>query len=186
MSRRPSGDPRAPLDGEEKVHRIGKVAELASVTTRTLRYWQQIGLLNPNGPGGSAERLYTSADVIRAIRIRELQELLGFSLAEIRVVLETDDLLDRLRAAHFAGALPESQRPMLAAAMEANDALLTRLNETISRISLFRDDRVIRAERMRILFGELERQLASADRRKSVSPRWGDDEIDFQMKSNSK
>ena len=79
------------------VLRIGEVAKLTGLTTRTLRYWEELGLIRPSSYRGSGERLYSQTDMARVTRIRELQELLGFSLAEVRVVLDTEDGRDLLK-----------------------------------------------------------------------------------------
>lgn len=80
--------------------RIGEVAKLTGVTTRTLRYWEELQLLQPSNYRASGERLYSPADVARVTRIKNLQELLGFSLAEVRTVLDAGDVnvLDRVRS----------------------------------------------------------------------------------------
>ncbi len=79
--------------------RIGEVAKLTGVTTRTLRYWEELGLLQPASRTDGGERLYGAGDVGRVTRIRDWQELLGFSLAEVRAVLSTGDVdvLDRVQ-----------------------------------------------------------------------------------------
>jgi DNA-binding transcriptional MerR regulator len=43
--------------------RIGEVAKLTGVTTRTLRYWEELQLLQPSSYRASGERLYSPADV---------------------------------------------------------------------------------------------------------------------------
>ena len=94
----------------------------------------------------------------RATRIRDLQELLGFSLAEVRVVLDTEDIdvLDRLRSEYrWPGPDteqrpdPEHRRQLLDEAIEANDKLLVRLDNTLARIGAFRDERAAKAIRLR-------------------------------------
>ena len=88
--------------------RIGEVAKLTGVTTRTLRYWEELGLLQPSSYRASGERLYSPTDVARVSRIRNLQELLGFSLAEVRTVLNAGDVdvLDRVRSEPKERTLP--------------------------------------------------------------------------------
>jgi MerR family transcriptional regulator, repressor of the yfmOP operon len=132
--------------------RIGEVAKLTGVTTRTLRYWEELELLQPSSYRTSGERLYSPADVARVTRIRNLQELLGFSLAEVRTVLSTEDVdvLDRVRSELGAGDLsPARHRELLEAGIAANDQLLVRLDETLGRIQAFRDERVASGMRMR-------------------------------------
>jgi len=142
--------------------RIGEAANACGITTRTLRYWDEIGLLVPTEKREGRERLYSSAEVERAVRIRELQDLLGFSLSEIRVVLDTDDILDELRSAYRKSARPELLHRLLSDAVEANDKLLTRLDDTLDRIKAFRDERAQKARRLRARARELEAEIAKA------------------------
>ena len=96
------------------VFRIGEVAKLTGLTTRTLRYWEELGLVSPSSYGASGDRHYTAADMARVMRIRDLQKLLGFSLAEVRVVLDTEevDVLDRVRSElRLAPVIPTPGRP---------------------------------------------------------------------------
>lgn len=63
-------------------YHTGQFAALASVTIRTLRYYDKVGLLKPSGHTESGYRLYTDADLFRLQRILALK-FLGFSLEEI-------------------------------------------------------------------------------------------------------
>jgi hypothetical protein len=95
-------------------------------------------------------------------RIRDLQELLGFSLAEVRVVLDTADAdaLDRARSEFRWGtASPDRRRTLLVEAIEANDHLLARLDDTLARITAFRDERAAKSERLRELLTELDASI---------------------------
>jgi DNA-binding transcriptional MerR regulator len=125
--------------------RIGEVAKLTGLTTRTLRYWEEQGLLRPSGRRQSGERYFTAVDMTRVSRIRDLQDLLGFSLAEVRAVLDTEeiDVLDRIRSELRSGdpVPPARRRELLDAAIAANDHLLERLGQTQARIQAFRDER---------------------------------------------
>jgi DNA-binding transcriptional MerR regulator len=132
--------------------RIGEVAKLTGVTTRTLRYWEELELLQPSSYRTSGERLYSPADVARVSRIRNLQELLGFSLAEVRTVLDTEDVdvLDRVRSELAAGDLPlDRHKELLDEGIVANDQLLVRLDDTLARIHAFRDERAASAVHLR-------------------------------------
>ena len=134
------------------VLRIGEVAKLTGLTTRTLRYWEELGLISPSGYRGRGERLYSSTDMARVTRIKDLQELLGFSLAEVRVVLGTEDVdaLDRARSEfRWGDASSERRRELIDEAIEANDNLIARLETTLARIGAFRDERRATAVRLR-------------------------------------
>ena len=160
----PRTEGKGSLEGTKVTMRIGEVASTCGLTTRTLRYWQEIGLLMPSGHSDGGERLYSATEVERATRIRELQELLGLSLAEIRVVLDTEDTLDRLRTAYKRNARAELQSKLLVESMEANDRLLLRLDDTLARIQAFRDERRAMAKRLRARADELGTQIDSAQR----------------------
>ena len=132
--------------------RIGEVAKLTGVTTRTLRYWEELQLLQPSNYRASGERLYSPADVARVTRIKNLQELLGFSLAEVRTVLDAGDVnvLDRVRSElNTEHVSPERHLELLDEGIAANDQLLERLEETLARIQAFRDERVESGVRLR-------------------------------------
>lgn len=69
--------------------RIGDVAELFDVTTKTLRHYEELGLLQPDREE-NGYRLYGPEDVLHLQRIRQLQSL-GLSLKEVSRLLEHDD-----------------------------------------------------------------------------------------------
>ncbi len=159
---RPSVAERQPV-----MLRIGEVAKLAQLTTRTLRYWEELGLVTPSAYGGNGERHYSASDLNRAIRIRDLQQLLGFSLAEVRVVLDTEDVgvLDRVKSELRDGdPSPLRQRELLDQAIAANDQLLSRLDDTLARIESFRAERAASAARMRAKRQDIEATIRSAGR----------------------
>jgi len=99
--------------------RIGEVAQQAGVTTRTLRYYQELGLLDPgHSPGGS--RRYTEADAARLRRIIELRDVMGFDLERIREILGSEDRLAQLKAEAQRGISDARRREILAEAMAIN------------------------------------------------------------------
>ena len=143
---------RAATQAKPVLWRIGEVAKLTGVTTRALRYWEELGLLQPASRTDSGERLYAAADVRRVTRIRNLQELLGFSLDEVKAVLSTGDVdvLDRVHSELKGGEVSSSRRrALLDEAIAANDQLVGRLDDTLSRIGALRDERVAAAIRLR-------------------------------------
>jgi DNA-binding transcriptional MerR regulator len=71
---------------DQHFYYTGQFARKASVTVRTLRYYDKVGLLSPSHYTGAGYRLYTDADLLRLQRILALK-FLGFSLEEIRQCL---------------------------------------------------------------------------------------------------
>jgi DNA-binding transcriptional MerR regulator len=67
--------------------KIGDLAKQTGVSTRTLHYYDEIGLLSPSYRTESGHRLYAEQDIIRLQQIISLRAL-GFSLDEIRECLE--------------------------------------------------------------------------------------------------
>ncbi len=72
-----------------KYFRVGNFANRAGISIRTLRYYDQIGLLEPSAHSESGQRLYTELDYARLQQILTLK-LIGLSLEEIRQLLTTD------------------------------------------------------------------------------------------------
>ena len=66
--------------------RIGEFAEQAGVTPRTIRYYEDLGLLGPNEREGQGFRYYSSAELVRLKKIDWLKQL-GMRLEEIGEVL---------------------------------------------------------------------------------------------------
>src|SRR5688572_10849181 len=84
------------IDGERYMQ-IGEVSQRTGLTQRALRYYESLGLLQPPSRMDGGFRLYSEQDVGRLDRIVELKRLLGFSLAEIRQVIEADELLRQIK-----------------------------------------------------------------------------------------
>ena len=70
--------------------KIGELAKRSGVTTKTIRYYELLGLLPDPQRTDSGYRLYGEADVERLVFIRRAKEL-GFSLSDIKEVLEIHD-----------------------------------------------------------------------------------------------
>ncbi len=85
---------------ENQFFTIEQVATRTGLTKRTLRYYEELGLLLPTERTEGNYRRYSQADVERLLRIKELRDLLGFSLADIRTLLEAEDERGQIRAAY--------------------------------------------------------------------------------------
>jgi MerR family transcriptional regulator, repressor of the yfmOP operon len=93
--------------------RIGEVAEEAGVSTRTVRYYEQLGLLEGVTRTAGGTRCYTKHDVEVLLRIRELQSVMGFDLDQIGTILAVERRMDELRAQWFQGVPPRRQEEIL-------------------------------------------------------------------------
>src|SRR3989337_1345537 len=79
---------------------IGEVADRTGVTQRTLRFYEEKGLLKPPSRMDGGFRLYSEEDVERVDYIRRLQDLLGTTLAEIKEMVEAEEVLRDLKASY--------------------------------------------------------------------------------------
>ncbi len=114
--------------------RIGEVATRAGVSCRTLRYYEELRLLAPSGHSAGGARRYTEDDLGRLLRIRELQEVMGFDLEEIGAILGAEDRLAELRTEWRGGARPERQDEILAEAVKINDRLRGQVREKRAKL----------------------------------------------------
>jgi DNA-binding transcriptional MerR regulator len=78
--------------------RIGDVAKLAGTTPRTIRYYEEIGLLPASSARErGAHRTYAEEDVERLADLLRLKDLLGLSLEELKALVEAEDARASLR-----------------------------------------------------------------------------------------
>ena len=142
--------------------RISDAAASAGVSPRTLRYYEELGLLTPSlyTPGG--ERRYTQDDLTQLDRILELREVLGMNLDEIKEFLSYETRLDELRSAYQANKGKTTkqaivkQKSTLHEALVLNESLAEQLNAKLARMDAFRAKLAGSAQRCRELLSELD------------------------------
>jgi MerR family copper efflux transcriptional regulator len=72
---------------------IGEVAARTELSLRTIRHYEETGLVIPSARSQGGFRLYTEADIARLMVIRRMKPL-GFTLDEMRALLDATDRLD--------------------------------------------------------------------------------------------
>ncbi|MEW9550726.1 MerR family transcriptional regulator [Nonomuraea sp. NPDC050783] len=138
--------------------RIGELAAATGVTVRTLRHFDQIGLLRPAGRSPAGHRVYTGDDVRRLYRILALREL-RLPLAEIARSLEAGTDLRailarqlgqverqlaaqqdlRRRLLGLAGALGGTGRPSIDQLIETMEAMMQARHFTREQLARFEE-----------------------------------------------
>ncbi len=123
---------------------IGQVAERTELSLKSIRHWDEVGLVQPSARSGGGFRLYTEADVDRMLVIRRMKPL-GFTLAEMKQLLDAVDVLDDMSADPAARAAAQADllafrdkaadsaerlRRHLAYAEEFTELLTTRTSES--------------------------------------------------------
>ena len=89
---------------------IEQVATRTGLTKRTLRYYEEVGLLSLTGRTEGNYRRYTEEEVQRIEHIKKLRDLLDFPLNDIRAILQADDEREQIREANRQD--PDVQRKL--------------------------------------------------------------------------
>jgi DNA-binding transcriptional MerR regulator len=156
----PTPTTSAPTETEAGI-RISDAAASAGVSARTLRYYEELGLLTPSLYTSGGERRYTKADLSQLARILELREVLGMNLDEIKEFLSFESRLDVLRTSYYAQKnettphAHEEQEATLREALTLIESLADQLNAKLSRMDRFRSKLTGDAQRCRDLLAEL-------------------------------
>lgn len=117
---------------------IGEAADRAQLTQRTLRYYEEKGLLHSPTRMEGGFRLYSEEDMDRIARIRQLKDLLGFSLAEIKEMIEFDDVRLQVRAEWRREADSGEKASKIRASRDATAQQLSLLDAKMSKMAEMR------------------------------------------------
>ncbi len=138
-------DPTAPLTSE-KLLRIQEVAATLGLTARTIRYYEEIGLLTPAARSDGDYRLYDVDDVDRLRFIKDLRDEAGFSLAEISRMLEDEAARTRNRDRYRTTSDTQERRAII-------DDALARVDRQIELIQA-------KSDRLAAMIADAERRRA--------------------------
>lgn len=115
------------------VLRIGQLARRAGVNIQTIRFYEREGLLAPPARTASGYRAYSAADLERVRVIRVCQSI-GFTLKDVKVVLEPHDILACPRGA--PGAKTAAREKMLGSARQR----LAQIDDKLATLTQMRAD----------------------------------------------
>lgn len=115
--------------------RINEVAAEAGLTTRAIRYYEEVGLLEPAARSDGDYRLYDSSDLERLLFIRSLRDDAGFSLAQIGQLLEDDAARERNRERLRETSDPAERRALLEDARVRVDRQIEILEAKAARLA---------------------------------------------------
>jgi DNA-binding transcriptional MerR regulator len=134
---------------------IGAVAERAGVSTRTLRYYQELGLITPSAVSRGGSRRYSEADVARLDRILELRNVMGFDLDRIASILQAEDRLAELRTVYHRGVSRAQHREILREAVALNRRMREQVIEKRAHLDTFLAELDARDARCREIAADL-------------------------------
>jgi DNA-binding transcriptional MerR regulator len=117
-----------------RLMRIQEVAEETGLTPRSIRYYEELGLLAPAARSEGAYRLYDDEDLERLRFIRGLRDDAGFSLAEIGQLLVDEAARTRNRERFRATTDVGERRRILLDALERVNRQASTLRYKIERL----------------------------------------------------
>jgi DNA-binding transcriptional MerR regulator len=137
--------------------RIGDVARLVGTTARTIRYYEEIGLLGEAvGRPSGGHRVYSEAEVEHLREVMRLRELLGVSLDELKTLVEAEEARKVLRAEVEAGVEdPIRLRMLLEEAIGHLDRQLVLVRRRASELHGLEADLEARRQRAKARIGAL-------------------------------
>jgi DNA-binding transcriptional MerR regulator len=124
----------APTTTEPDLLRIQEVSAETGLTTRTIRYYEELGLLKPAARSEGSYRLFDPDDLERLRFIKGLRDDAGFSLAEIGQLLEDDLARVRNRSRFRSTTDTTERRAILEDAMDRVDRQVATLQTKIDRL----------------------------------------------------
>jgi DNA-binding transcriptional MerR regulator len=138
MTHLTTGSDAAPT-APPRLLKIQEVAAELGLTTRSIRYYEEVGLLKPAARSDGAYRLYDADDVERLWFIKGLRDDAGFSLAEIGAMLEDEAARARNRERFRASADRTERRAILADATARIDRQIASLRAKAERLQAMID-----------------------------------------------
>lgn len=125
---------------ETRLLRINEVAAEVGLTTRAIRYYEELGLLEPAARSGGDYRLYDTSDLERLLFIRSLRDDAGFSLTQIRQLLEDEVAREHNRERFRETRDPAERRAILRDAAARVDRQIEILEAKAARLNAMIDE----------------------------------------------
>lgn len=114
---------------------IGRVADAIGLSLRTIRYYEEIGLVKPSGRTAGGFRLYNDEDVDRLLLIKRMKPL-GYPLEEMARLL---NLIDALAGTEDSAMSPDDALAEVQSYAEAVQQRIMELRTKVEYAQEFRD-----------------------------------------------
>ena len=154
----PASDDQA----EERFYRIDEVARRINTTKRTLRYYEEMGLLEPAQRSEGNYRLYSEADIHKLEHIIAMRDLLGMGLKEIRAMVDAEMERERIKAQWQSDDSPTGRLQALDDIEQAARGELTLLEDKLRGLETMRQTLIERLATYQRLREEIRAQLELA------------------------
>ena len=128
--------------------RIGEAAAQSGVTPRTIRYYEELGLLPRGDRAYGKHRLYTQMDIERLQELTRLRDLLGLSLDELRSMIVAEDARADVRRRFEATESREEQLALLDEALPHLETQLGLVRRRLAQLQELEDELIDRRKRI--------------------------------------
>ena len=135
-------------DTTDRLLRIQEVAAETGLTTRAIRYYEEIGLLEPAARSEGDYRLYDASDLDRLQFIRSLRDDAGFSLAQVGQLLEDEAARERNRARMDNTTDPDERRGLIVDARTRVSHQIEILESKAARLAMMIEEARIRGRHL--------------------------------------
>jgi DNA-binding transcriptional MerR regulator len=148
--------------------RIHEAAAEVGLTPRSVRYYEELGLLRPAARSEGDYRLYDTTDVERLRFIKGLRDDAGFSLAEIARLLEDEAARERGHEAYHATTDPSERLGILRDRVTRFEHQIEMLRTKIDRLQAMVDETEGRLARANGKIAELTDEIAASAEREAA------------------
>jgi MerR family transcriptional regulator, repressor of the yfmOP operon len=119
---------------------VDTVVQRLGITPRTLRYYEEVGLITPAARTSGGHRLYDESTIECLEQILRLKDNLGFSLQGIREILESEQSLEDLRHSfHHTQQNYDAQKPIIDRYIEVLQDLISKMDTKIENLLTMRN-----------------------------------------------
>src|SRR6186713_1568228 len=142
--------------------KIQEVSAETGLTPRSIRYYEEVGLLEPAARSEGDYRLYDASDLERLRFIRSLRDDAGFSLAQIGQLLEDEAARERNRARLRETGDPAERRALLIDARDRVDRQIEILEAKAARLASMIAEATERRAHLDRKLADLERDMSAS------------------------
>jgi MerR family transcriptional regulator, repressor of the yfmOP operon len=136
--------------------RIGELARRVGATPRTVRYYEELGLLPGHGRRHGSHRLYDADDEARLAELIRIRDLLGLSLADLRAWAAAEEARAALRERWEADPSERERAQIAAAAREPLETQLALVRARRAALEELEDELVSKRRRIRDVLHDLD------------------------------
>ncbi|MBU8919272.1 MerR family transcriptional regulator [Bacillus sp. FJAT-29953] len=135
----------------DELLKIDEVANQTGLSKRTIRYYEELGILPSPERSGGGTRLYKQKHVKFLERISAAKEVLGFTLQELQEFLSLTEMLESQKEEYKKVSDPQEQKAKLTEIIKILDGELEIIEQKIRRIHTVQTELVTLRERARTL-----------------------------------